>query len=64
MKLTHRFTKFLQEVREEMGRVSWPTRDDVVGSALVVFVGVVLLSSYISVCDFALSRLAQLFLLR
>ena len=47
-----------------MSRVSWPTREDLVGSALVVFVGVFLLSSYISVCSFVLSRMTHLFLLR
>ena len=62
--VVQRAMKFFAEVREEMGRVSWPTREDVMGSALVVLVGVALLASYISLCDFVLSRLARLFLLR
>ena len=53
----------MQGVREEMRHVSWPTREELLGSALVVFVGVALLASYISVCDFLLSKMAQ-FLLR
>ena len=57
-----RFTGFLTEVREELKQVSWPTREELVGSALVVFVGVVLMASFISVCDFILSKAAQLFL--
>ena len=57
-----RFTTFLTEVREEMKQVSWPTRDELVGSVLVVFVGVALLASFISVCDFVLSKAAQLLL--
>ncbi|MBI3324983.1 MAG: preprotein translocase subunit SecE [Candidatus Omnitrophica bacterium] len=59
-----RFLKFLEEVREEMRRVSWPTRDDLMGSALVVFVGVFLLSGYISLCNFVLSRMSRLVFLR
>lgn len=57
-----RFGTFLMKVREELKQVSWPTREELVGSALVVFVGVVLLASYISVCDFVLSQAARLLL--
>ena len=57
-----RFGTFILEVREELRQVSWPARDELFGSALVVFVGVVLLASYISVCDFFLSQAARLLL--
>lgn len=57
-----RFKTFILETREELKQVSWPTRDELVGSGLVVFVGVTLLASFISVCDFILSKAAQLFL--
>jgi len=50
---------FLTEVREEMKQVAWPDRDELLGSALVVFVGVAILAVYISACDFILSRVAQ-----
>ena len=55
-------TTFLAGVREELKQVSWPSRDDLVGSALVVFVGVALLAVFISVCDFVLSKAAQVLL--
>jgi preprotein translocase SecE subunit len=57
-----RFTAFLVGVREELKQVSWPTRDELFGSALVVFVGVVLMASFISICDTILSKAAQLLL--
>jgi len=57
-----RFSRFVGELREELTQVAWPTRDELVGSALVVFVGVVLLASFISVCDFILSKAARLLL--
>ena len=57
-----RFTSFVGEVREELKQVSWPTREELMGSVLVVFVGVVLLAVFISVCDFVLSKAAQLLL--
>ena len=57
-----RFTSFVGEVREELKQVSWPTREELAGSVLVVFVGVALLAVFISVCDFVLSKAAQLLL--
>ena len=54
-----RFTTFLTQVREELKQVTWPTREELVGSALVVFVGVAMLAGFISVCNFILSRVAQ-----
>ena len=57
-----RVTTFLTGVREELKQVSWPSREELVGSALVVFVGVALMASFISVCDFILSKAARLLL--
>ena len=57
-----RTVRFVGEVREELKQVSWPTREELLGSALVVFVGVSLMASFISVCDFILSKAAQLLL--
>ena len=54
-----RVTTFLFSVREELTQVSWPTREELMGSALVVFVGVALMAVFISVCDFVLSKAAQ-----
>ena len=53
---------FLVGVREELQQVSWPSREELVGSALVVFVGVALLAVFISACDFILSKAAQVLL--
>ena len=62
MNALRRFGTFLQEVREEVRLVSWPTREELVGATLVVFVGVALMAVYISACDFVLSKFAQLLL--
>ncbi len=58
-KAIQRMGMFVQEVREELGRVSWPTREELLGSALVVFVGVSLLGLYIAAWDLVLSGAAQ-----
>jgi len=62
MKAVARFSKFLVGVREELKQVTWPTREELAGSAVVVFVGVALLAGFISVCDVILSNAAQLLL--
>ena len=57
-----RVTGFFVSVREELKQVSWPGREELMGSALVVFVGVALMAIFISACDFVLSKAAQLLL--
>ena len=61
-KALDRVSTFLTAVRDEMKQVSWPAREEVVGSALVVFVGVVLLAGFIWVCDVILSHIAKILL--
>ena len=62
MKAVQRFGTFLREVREELSRVSWPTREELIGSAIIVFVGVMILASYIAIVDFGLSKIVRIFL--
>ena len=62
-KSLERLSTFLGGVREELRQVTWPTREELIGSALVVFVGVMCLAVFLGVCNFLLSRVAQ-FLLR
>ena len=57
-----RVTSFTTEVREELKQVSWPTRDELIGSGPRGFLCVLLLASFISVCDFILSQAARLLL--
>ena len=57
-----RVSTFLFDIREELKQVSWPSREELVGSALVVFVGVALMAIFISACDFLLSKAASLLL--
>ena len=61
-KALERLTTFFADVREELKQVTWPTREELIGSALVVFVGVMCLSGFISACNFVLSRVAQVLL--
>ena len=44
-------TRFLREVRTEMGKVSWPPRKQVIGSTAVVLVSVFILSLFLGLVD-------------
>ncbi len=46
-----RFRQFLHEVRVEMKQVTWPTRDDVVATTLVVIATVAFFGIYFTIVD-------------
>ena len=48
---------FFSEVRTEMQKVTWPTREELVGSTGVVLMLMFILSTFIGVTDFILSML-------
>ena len=51
-----RVSGFLQEVRAEMQKVTWPTRDELMGSTAVVLMTMLILSTFIGISDFILSH--------
>jgi len=53
--------KFLKEVRMEMGRVIWPTRDELKGSTIVVIVMTLALTAFIFIVDRIFTQLFELF---
>lgn len=50
-----RVIEFLQEVRSETRKVTWPSRRDVVGSTVVVVLAVFIIAGFLGIVDFALS---------
>jgi len=57
-----RFRTFLDEVWAELKRTSWPNRQEVYGTTIVVIVTVVLIAAYLWVVDLTLAALTtQLF---
>jgi len=58
-----RTRRFLSEVRTEMSKVSFPSRDEVVGTTVVVLVASVIFAIYLWVADLAISQ-GYSFLLR
>jgi preprotein translocase subunit SecE len=55
-----RLVKFIKEVRNELKRVNWPSRDEIRGSTIVVIVIVLVLAVFIGLVDRALSFLVSL----
>jgi len=54
-----RIKKFAQEVRVELGKVSWTSREELWGSTLVVIASVALLSLFIGLCDFIMAQVIR-----
>jgi preprotein translocase subunit SecE len=53
---------FLQEVRSELLRVNWPTKDELVGSTSVVIVITIILAIFVGLVDLILSSGVSLLL--
>ena len=53
-----KISNFFQDVRQEMSKVSWPTRDELKGTTIVVIVLTVILSLFI----FGVDKILQLIL--
>ena len=54
--MANKATRFFKEVKVEMSKVSWPTKNELIGSTIIVLVSLALLSAFIGVCDILLSR--------
>jgi preprotein translocase subunit SecE len=53
---------FLQQVRQEVSKVTWPTRNEVLVSTIMVLILVALASVFFLVADQVISWLVQLML--
>ena len=51
--------KFLQDVKIELGKVTWPMRKETVATAWIVVVIIVLISFYLGACDVVLTWLIR-----
>jgi len=53
---------FLKEVRAELGKVAWSTRQELIDSTIVVIVITGILALFIGIIDIALSKILSLML--
>ena len=51
---------FFSESRQELAKANWPSRDELIGSTILVIVITLLASAVIFVIDLVLSRLMQI----
>jgi len=58
--MLNKITKFFKEVRQELTKVAWPSKDELRDSTIVVIVLSILLSVFIGAVDFGLSRISTL----
>ena len=62
MNIVKKSLNFLKEVKVELGKVSWSTREELIGSTFVVIVITGIMAIFIGVIDLFLSKaLSMLF---
>ncbi len=54
------FKRFVTEVKTELKKVSWSTKEDLITSTIVVLTSVAALAIFIGICDFIFSRIINL----
>ena len=52
-----KFIQYLKDVRSELGKVSWPTRNEVTSATVLVLVLSIALSLFVYICDMVLNRI-------
>ena len=62
--MANKFTNFFKDIKLEMIKVSWPTRNELIGSTAVVLVSLVILSIFIGICDVVLSKFVNIIMSR
>lgn len=54
--------QFLKEVKEELKKVSWSSRHELVAATIIVLVTAGMLTTYIAIVDLGLSKAVQILL--
>lgn len=64
IKIIQKPVNFLKEVRVELGKVSWSTRQEVIGSTFVVITITSIMAVFIGIVDLLLSKGVSLVFLK
>ncbi|MCX5685932.1 MAG: preprotein translocase subunit SecE [Candidatus Omnitrophica bacterium] len=62
--MANKVAAFFKDIKLEMMKVAWPTREELIGSTIVVLVSLAILSLFIGVCDIFLSKLVNIIMSR
>ncbi|MBD3346217.1 MAG: preprotein translocase subunit SecE [Chitinivibrionales bacterium] len=57
-----KFIQYLKDVRVEMSKVSWPSRDELISATVLVSVLSIIVAICVKAFDLALSRVLNIFL--
>lgn len=57
MKIFTKVANFLKEVKQELGKVAWSTRDELLGSTVVVISVTFIMAAFIGAIDLLLSKI-------
>jgi len=60
MNIIQKPVNFIKEVRGELGKVSWSTRQELISSTIVVIIITAIMSLFIGLVDIILSKLLSL----
>jgi preprotein translocase subunit SecE len=60
--MANKVANFLREVKIELNKVTWSTKEELIASTIVVLTSVILLAIFIGVCDFILLRVINFIL--
>jgi len=63
MNLKDKILKYFEETKLELGKVTWPTKPEIIGSTIVVVVTSIMISAFLYVVDTGLTAVVS-FLLR
>jgi preprotein translocase subunit SecE len=58
----NKITQYVNEVQQELAKVSWPTRDELIETTMVVLVICAICSAFVFTTDVILSRILGLVL--
>ena len=62
--MANKVAGFFNDIKLEMSKVSWPTKDELIGSTIIVMVSLAILSIFIGICDLFLSKLVNIIMTR
>lgn len=58
--MANKFVTYLKDVKSELTKVSWSTKDELIGSTVVVLASLGIVSLFIGICDVVLSKIVNI----
>lgn len=62
--MANKVKQYLNEVTLELKKVSWSTKNELIGSTIAVIILVIILAIFIGLCDIVLSRIVNVVIRR